>query len=91
MVEIGRVCVKNSGRDAGRYCVVIEVLDGNYVRVTGPKKISGVRRRRCNLKHLILTPHKLKIKKKASDEEVEKAIKEAKLLEMFSQKIKIKL
>lgn len=91
MIEIGRVCVKNAGRDAGGYCVVVDIIDENFVEITGPKKISGVRRKKCNIKHLVLTPHKIKIKKKASDEEVEKAIEDAKLMEMFSSGVKIRI
>ncbi len=91
MIEVGRICVKNAGRDAGGYCVIVDVLDENFVEITGPKKMSGVRRKKCNIKHLILTPHKIRIKKKASDEEVEKAIKEAKLEEMFSRGVRISI
>ena len=47
MFEIGRLCIKLAGRDAGMKCVVVEVLDGNYVLVDGL-----TRRRKCNLKHL---------------------------------------
>ncbi|MHA1242872.1 MAG: KOW motif-containing protein, partial [Promethearchaeota archaeon] len=29
--DIGRVCVKTTGREAGRYCVVVDIIDKNYV------------------------------------------------------------
>ena len=27
MIDVGRVCVKTAGRDAGRKCVVVEIVD----------------------------------------------------------------
>ncbi len=71
MIETGRVCVKLAGRDAGKHCAIVEVLDQNYVMIDG-----NVRRRKCNLKHLILLDKKVKIKEKAQTEEVKKALKE---------------
>jgi large subunit ribosomal protein L14e len=49
----------------------VEVVDRNYVLVTGPE----VRRRKCNIDHL--EPHEpvLEIEKGVSDEEVVKALK----------------
>jgi large subunit ribosomal protein L14e len=48
LIEPGRVCVKIAGREAGNYCVVLEVIDDNFVIVQGP----AVRKRRCNIAHL---------------------------------------
>ena len=45
--EIGRVCVKIAGRDAGRKCVVVEAVDDKFVTVDG-----NVRRKKVNIKHL---------------------------------------
>ena len=73
MMEVGRVCVKLAGREAGERCVVVEVLDENYVVVVGP----AVRRRRCNVSHLEPTPQVLEIPKGATDEEVERAFEKA--------------
>ncbi len=56
--EPGRVCVKIAGREAGKYCVVLEVIDENFVRVQGPK----VRKRRCNIAHLEALPEKIELK-----------------------------
>ena len=47
MFEIGRLCVKIAGRDAGLKCLVVEVIDDNYVLIDGQ-----TRRRKCNIKHL---------------------------------------
>src|SRR6266705_2468512 len=74
IIEVGRVCVKLSGREAGQKCVIVDVIDKNFVLITGPRKISGVRRRRTNVKHLEPTEDTIDIKKGASDEDISKAI-----------------
>jgi large subunit ribosomal protein L14e len=68
MFEVGRVCVKIAGRDAGKQCVVIEVLENNFVMVDGQ-----ARRRKANVNHLMPLEKTLKVKKGASHEEVAKA------------------
>lgn len=77
-IEVGRVCVKLNGREAGRKCVIVDVIDKNFVLVTGPKKITGVKRRRTNVKHLEPTTESIDIKKGGSDDEVVKVIEKAK-------------
>lgn len=71
MIEIGRLCVKVAGRDAGHKCVVIDIIDKNYALIEG-----DVRRRKCNIAHLEPLDKKLDIKKMASREEVAMAFKE---------------
>ena len=46
--DLGRVCVKIAGREAGEKCVIVEIIDDNYVEVVG----STIKNRKCNLKHL---------------------------------------
>lgn len=75
MIEIGRVCVKIAGREAGKMCVIVDIIDENFVLIDG-----DVKRRKCNIKHLELTPRKIEIKKGAGTEEVKKAMREAGLL-----------
>ena len=70
MIEIGRICVKTAGREAGKHCVVVNKLDENFVVVTGPKNVTKVKRRRCNILHLLPLEEKIKIKPDASDEEI---------------------
>lgn len=82
MIEIGRLCKKLTGREAGRYCVVIDDKDENNVVITGPKQLTGVKRRPCNILHLEPLEQKLDIKKNSSDEEVQKALESAKLTDM---------
>jgi len=86
--DIGRVCVKVAGREAGRKCVVVDIINDNFVLVTGPKPLTGVKRRRANIKHLEPTPHRLNIQKGASDEEVMKAIEEAGLVEFMREGVR---
>ncbi|MFX0140112.1 MAG: 50S ribosomal protein L14e [Candidatus Hodarchaeota archaeon] len=73
--DIGRLCVKTMGREAGHYCVIVDVIDKNYLLIDGLK----VRRRRVNFKHIEPIAETLEIKKGASHEDVEAAIKKAKL------------
>ena len=70
MFEIGRLCVKIAGRDAGKKCVVIDVLKENYVLIDGL-----TRRRKCNITHLEPLKEKIDLKKNASAEDVKKAFK----------------
>lgn len=79
-IELGRVCKKLTGREAGRYCVVIDSVNEGYVMITGPRDITDVRRRQCNILHLEPTDDKLDIKKDAADEDVAKAFEKAGLL-----------
>jgi len=70
MFEIGRLCVKIAGRDAGLKCLVIEVIDSNYVLIDGQ-----TRRRKCNIKHLEPLDKVLKVKKGISHDDVLKELK----------------
>jgi len=65
MIEIGRICVKTAGRDSNLKCVVIDILDNNYVMIDGQ-----TRRKKCNISHLEPLEKKINIKKGASHEEV---------------------
>jgi large subunit ribosomal protein L14e len=69
-VEVGRVCVKVAGREFGKKCVIVDVMDKSFVIVTGPKKVTGVKRRRVNINHVAPTEDTVQIKRGASDEEV---------------------
>jgi len=68
LFEKGMVCLKIAGREAGKYCVIVE--EGvEFVIVTGPKGVTGVKRRKCNSSHLEPTSEKLNVQG-GSDEEV---------------------
>ncbi len=88
-IEVGRICVKLYGREAGRKCVVVDIIDENYVLITGPKSLTGVKRRRVNVNHIEPTDKKINIRKGASDEEVIEALKTSGLEEFMKERIKI--
>ena len=67
MIEIGRLCVKTAGRDAGLKCVIVDILDNRFVLVDGE-----TRRRKCNILHLEPLKDSIKIKKNASHEDIKK-------------------
>jgi len=90
-IEIGRVCVKTAGREAGRKCVIVDIIDDKFVLITGPKSLTGVKRRRVNIKHIEPLDIVLKIQRGASDEEVLKAIEESNLVDFMKEKVKPKL
>ena len=69
-IEIGRVCIKTAGRDAGNYCVVVDAQDDNFVLIDG-----GTRRRKCNILHLEPTTKQIELSKGASHEAVAEAFK----------------
>lgn len=90
-LECGRVCLKIAGREAGKYCAVIKPAgkskeEKSFVVVTGPKLLTGVKRRRCNIEHLEATEHLLEVKEDATDEEVIAAYDKAGLITKFKLK-----
>lgn len=76
-IEVGRICVKQLGRETGKKCVIIDVMDKSFIMITGPKKVTGVKRRRVNLNHIMPLEDKLDVKRSASDDEVTQAIEAA--------------
>ncbi len=87
-IEVGRICVKIAGRETGRKCVIVDLIDKNFVLVTGPKSLTGIKRRRSNINHLEPLSEKVDIKRGASDEEVIEALKQKGLIEEMSKPIK---
>ena len=65
-IEVGRVCLKMRGREAGRKAVIVDIPKGMFALVDGP----NIKRRKCNLRHLIPTNQKIEVKKDASHEEI---------------------
>ena len=68
LYEVGRLCLKIAGRDAGKKCVIIENVDANFVFVDG-----ATRRKKVNIKHLEPLATTVEIKDKASHEDVKAA------------------
>ncbi len=87
-IEVGRICVKILGREAGKKCVIVDVVDKNFVLITGPKTASGIKRRRANINHLEPTSETIEIKRGATDEEVTEALKTAGNLEEMAKTVK---
>lgn len=77
MFDIGRVCVKIAGRDAGKSCVIIKKLDDVFVMIDGE-----TRRRKCNLKHLEPLEKTLDVNEDASHKEI---------ITLFKEKLKIEI
>ncbi len=69
LFTVGRVCIKLAGRDAGKYCVIVEEVDDHYVIIDGQ-----TRRRKCNVLHLDPTTKSVDIKSGASFEDVTSAL-----------------
>ena len=68
--EVGRICIKIAGRDSGKRCIIVDLMDKNFALVTGPKQVTGVRRRRVNVNHLKPLEEKFKIEKGANDDQI---------------------
>ena len=79
MFEVGRVCIKLSGRDANRNCVILEEIDKNYVLVDG-----NVRRKKVNKSHIEPLNKVLNVKKGSKTEDI------LKLFEENNIKVKVK-
>ncbi len=71
MIEIGRLCVKTAGRDSRHKCVVVDIVDNNFVLIDG-----DVRRKKCNIEHLEPLDKVIKIRKGASHDVVVKEFKD---------------
>ncbi len=87
-IEVGRICVKQFGREAGKKCVIIDVMDKSFVLVTGPKKVTGVKRRRVNINHIEPLQVKVEVTRGASDEEVTSVLESSGMLEEMAQPVK---
>jgi large subunit ribosomal protein L14e len=74
MIEVGRLCVKIAGRDAGGKCVIVDVLDDKFVTIDG-----NVRRRKCNVAHLEPLKDVITIDKGASHDSVKKEFEKLKI------------
>jgi large subunit ribosomal protein L14e len=87
-IEVGRICVKQAGRENGKKCVIIDVMDKSFVLVTGPKKVTGVKRRRVNINHVMPLTEKVELKRGASDDEVAQVLEAAGKLQEMTQTVK---
>ncbi len=79
-IEVGRVIIKTAGREALMKAVIVDLVDQNFVLISSGG-VSPVKRRRCNMKHLRPLDKTIKIKRGASDTDIQKAIEKAGLSE----------
>lgn len=89
LFEIGTVSVITKGRRAGKKVVVVDIIDENYVLVTGPKSLNDIKRRRMNIKHLIPLDVNLEIERGAGNETVLDAIKANEIEEFMQEEVKV--
>ncbi len=69
--NVGRLCVKIAGRDAGRTCVIVDTLDAHFVVVDG-----DVRRKKVNINHLEPLADVVELKAGARTEDVQQLFEE---------------
>ncbi|HLD58464.1 MAG TPA: 50S ribosomal protein L14e [archaeon] len=71
-IEIGTVCIKTKGREAGKKVVVVD-FDGKsqFAVIDGPK----IKRRKCNLRHLFPTKEKIEITKSSDKSKIVELLK----------------
>ncbi|MBN2202576.1 MAG: 50S ribosomal protein L14e [Candidatus Aenigmarchaeota archaeon] len=86
MLAKGRIVLKIAGREAGKYAVVVENSNDGFVIITGPKAITGVKRRKCNVDHVEPTSHMLDIGA-GDDAAVEKVWRNSELIKTLEIKI----
>ncbi len=91
LIDIGRIVVIIQGRRAGRKAVVVDIVDENFVIVTGPKTINGVKRRRMNVDHIIPINMKIDIERGADDEAVLEKLKERDLEKFMAEPVRIQV
>ena len=86
-LDVGTICMKVAGREAGSICCVVKPIDKTFVMVTGPKLVTGIKRRKCNIEHLEPTEIKLDVKADATDDEIIEAYKKSNILTKFNLKL----
>jgi large subunit ribosomal protein L14e len=71
-IEVGRICIKIAGREAGEKCVIIEIIDDKFVEIVG----DSIKNKRCNIKHLEPLDQVIEIKSE-DIEEIKKELQAA--------------
>lgn len=86
-MEVGMVCMKVSGREGGNICTIVKKVDKSFVEITGPRLVTGVKRRRCNIAHLEPVGMFMEIGEGANDEDIIEAYKKAGVITKFNLKL----
>jgi len=74
-LETGMVCIKTKGKEAGRKAVIVELgKNAEHAIIEGP----FVKKRKCNIKHLLPTGKRIELKKKASKKEIAELLEKVK-------------
>jgi large subunit ribosomal protein L14e len=87
-IEVGRICMKVAGRENGKKCVIVDVMDKSFALITGPKTVTGVKRKRVNLSHIMPLQDKVDLKRGASDDEVTSTLTAAGKIDEMKQPAK---
>jgi Ribosomal protein L14E/L6E/L27E len=66
ILEVGRVCIKKYGRDAGKKAVITAVEDDGFVRILTAAR---AKERRCNPRHLEFLAQKVDVKDREAIED----------------------
>merc|ERR1712127_200269 len=82
-VEIGRVALINHGPDAGKLCVIVDIVNSNFALVDGANQ-TGVARGKLNFKHMAITDIKIDINRSMKSSNLEKIFVEKKVMETFN-------
>ncbi|MBO3770102.1 MAG: 50S ribosomal protein L14e [Thermoproteota archaeon] len=85
----GRICVITRGRDKGKKCVIVGLVDDSNVLITGPKELNGVKRGKKNIIHLYPLNETIRIRANAKDETVLSAIEKSGLKEFMVELVRI--
>ena len=62
LLEVGRVCIKKYGRDAGSRAVVVKLIDSSFVGIITSER---QKERKCNVRHLEFLNEKIDVNDKA--------------------------
>jgi len=82
-VEVGRIAYIAFGRDAGKICVIVDVIDQNRALIDGP--LSRVRRQPCSFKRLHLTKFRINFQHSSSERVVKKAWIDEQITEKWAE------
>lgn len=82
-INKGDICIKTSGKETGKKCIVLDIIDKNFALITGPEEMTGIKRRRSSIKHLISTGEKISIGSGTSDKELLEMLKKTEKLDFM--------
>ncbi|MBI5553302.1 MAG: 50S ribosomal protein L14e [Candidatus Diapherotrites archaeon] len=72
-LETGRICIKTTGREAGKKAVILK-LEKGFALIDGPH----LKRRKCNIRHLVPTSQTIALTAHATHEEVSSKLSQVK-------------